>query len=1185
MCLSTDWLKAHDNMQHDFIFAVHGRVFGEPDLDAKRAELSTLTDAALRRRCRTDGAATERLAAANNSEERRQALLALHIQLHSFGGWVRLMYTDCFRQISVNGVMSCKIYIKGGLPQGCPWASSAFVISSESLGRHLRQRLAGRGILIPTGEEILIVSFADDMQLMLVGEHTVLEALDIIEWWARGTGMRLNAKKTEAMFIGTDTALSRPDYALYSDETADPTAPPPRLTWKRGGSVMKCVGTPVGPTVLADRIWNDLHTSMFRRLLRWSRVRLGYRARSLVLRSLISSQLWYTAACWPIPDHVEARITAMTRHYFWRGGLPVEATPDSPAKAYRCYCPMSTADVGRPESEGGWSLFSAKTQSTALLAQWVARLLAPGHAVWKALPRYWLRRALGLQSSAAEQVLISYDKPLRDSPLVTTKAQRVVNGDHTDEFLSPPARWRAYFEAWGRVTQHCVVTPPERYEAIVAEGLWHNRHMQRHMLAPWRPHAGTAAGRYIIAGIHKVDDIWDGDRHRFYSLDDIQQRCLIAAARYDAATRARVKQCVAELDETVLSALQRGVHEAGWKLPLTGTVEPLEENEWTSTLDAAVVPGADSVPHFCARVDRVVNNRVTATIGDIEEETGIITLRDDWQHTFYESELHRIAVITRGHKHTTHGYLDTAAPLMSTNVRGYADSEGRRQFTTAWSRAQLTPFLRPVVDPVIRVAVRRAAPLDASLKDILSTTRRLRWDRRVHQFWWRYVADAWISGPTRAAISGLNSDRYCKWCRRNQSYAADTVDHQLDECGGWTKLRHWTQDRLYQLDAPFDPDRPSAFGDFLLYAYDATAATRDKPNSENAPAKTVSSRANTPQQTAEAIARYPDGTLIVYTDGGCDGNGARGYHGASGWGVCITKKTATGTLEVIAELHGPIVTDRGADWDLGSERGTNNTGEVCAVIQALLYLAHSDNPAPAAILFDSQYAARATQGATRAKKNIELIRCARKMLDTARRRATVDFIHVKGHSADAGNNRADELVQKGKGPGPHSRLRLNGSGEGTGRFGRLRYGRYGAASFRQPDPSSAPATPPRSVPPRDDTPTPATADDAATSPRLVHAAAISAVRGAALRTINALHTGLLVDDRWWPPTCAAKRATDYLRNTIQLDYYRINIAAATNDDAADNHGGRKHDHSQIAAFARRWAGLAQTRRTGPVFKF
>ena len=42
----------------------------------------------------------------------------------------------------------------------------------------------------------------------------------------------------------------------------------------------------------------------------------------------------------------------------------------------------------------------------------------------------------------------------------------------------------------------------------------------------------------------------------------------------------------------------------------------------------------------------------------------------------------------------------------------------------------------------------------------------------------------------------------------------------------------------------------------------------------------------------------------------------------------------------------------------------------------------------------------------------------------------MDFIHVKGHSADHGNNRADALVQLGKGSGPYSR-RHSGGGEGT----------------------------------------------------------------------------------------------------------------------------------------------------------
>ena len=39
------------------------------------------------------------------------------------------------------------------------------------------------------------------------------------------------------------------------------------------------------------------------------------------------------------------------------------------------------------------------------------------------------------------------------------------------------------------------------------------------------------------------------------------------------------------------------------------------------------------------------------------------------------------------------------------------------------------------------------------------------------------------------------------------------------------------------------------------------------------------------------------------------------------------------------------------------------------------------------------------------------------------------FIHVRGHSDDAGNDRADELVQWGEMAGPHCRLPLDKEGE------------------------------------------------------------------------------------------------------------------------------------------------------------
>jgi hypothetical protein len=43
------------------------------------------------------------------------------------------------------------------------------------------------------------------------------------------------------------------------------------------------------------------------------------------------------------------------------------------------------------------------------------------------------------------------------------------------------------------------------------------------------------------------------------------------------------------------------------------------------------------------------------------------------------------------------------------------------------------------------------------------------------------------------------------------------------------------------------------------------------------------------------------------------------------------------------------------------------------------------------------------------------------------------WVHVKGHSEDGGNDRADELVQWGKGKAPFCRLR-DGGGEGETRY-------------------------------------------------------------------------------------------------------------------------------------------------------
>ena len=87
------------------------------------------------------------------------------------------------------------------------------------------------------------------------------------------------------------------------------------------------------------------------------------------------------------------------------------------------------------------------------------------------------------------------------------------------------------------------------------------------------------------------------------------------------------------------------------------------------------------------------------------------------------------------------------------------------------------------------------------------------------------------------------------------------------------------------------------------------------------------------------------------------------------------------------------------------------------------------------LLYDSAYAANMATGRWKATSNVALVEWVRKLLaEVEASGRTVHWVHVKGHSADGGNDKADERVQWGKEKGPYARLR-NGGGEGESRYG------------------------------------------------------------------------------------------------------------------------------------------------------
>ncbi|MBL4617648.1 MAG: ribonuclease HI [Robiginitomaculum sp.] len=134
----------------------------------------------------------------------------------------------------------------------------------------------------------------------------------------------------------------------------------------------------------------------------------------------------------------------------------------------------------------------------------------------------------------------------------------------------------------------------------------------------------------------------------------------------------------------------------------------------------------------------------------------------------------------------------------------------------------------------------------------------------------------------------------------------------------------------------------------------------------------------------------------IYTDGACRGN-----PGPGGWGALLI----FGGIE--KEISG------------GEDETTNNRMELMAAICALNLLKRS---CKVALHTDSKYVRdgitkwleswKKRGWKTAAKKPVKN-RDLWEQLDAAAKRHTIEWIWVKGHAGDPGNERADELANQG----------------------------------------------------------------------------------------------------------------------------------------------------------------------------
>ena len=155
-------------------------------------------------------------------------------------------------------------------------------------------------------------------------------------------------------------------------------------------------------------------------------------------------------------------------------------------------------------------------------------------------------------------------------------------------------------------------------------------------------------------------------------------------------------------------------------------------------------------------------------------------------------------------------------------------------------------------------------------------------------------------------------------------------------------------------------------------------------------------------QTAPTTPPFKSGTFFT------DGSGSKGRCIAktpAGWGWC-TSREGTWT-----EAKGPVITTSDHTAFLGANVGSNNTGELTAIAEAILY-ALENQYTSVVIRTDSQWSINVISGKWRPKTHHSLINYIRGLVKHPALKTT--FHWVKAHAGTEGNEKADKLAKQGR---------------------------------------------------------------------------------------------------------------------------------------------------------------------------
>ena len=278
--------------------------------------------------------------------------------------WVCTFYTNIESAALNNGFLTKWFRPSRGVRQECPLSPYLFILSAEIMANKVRQEPGFNGIKI-LGKELKLSQYADDTNLFCADLASVAKILEIVENFGNMAGLKLNRRKTKAIWLGR-----------WEKNKSNPL----QLKWLH--NPVKILGIYVSYDENGNKQMNfNLKLQKLQTNLDMWRARdLTLFGRVLIIKSLGLSQLVYSASNLTVPQEITPIIKTKLFKFLWKNKRDK----------------IKRAGLYQDRGKGGICMTDVETMIKALRLAWIPRLLTPEIRNWKTIPDYYLRKFGGL---------------------------------------------------------------------------------------------------------------------------------------------------------------------------------------------------------------------------------------------------------------------------------------------------------------------------------------------------------------------------------------------------------------------------------------------------------------------------------------------------------------------------------------------------------------------------------------------------------------------------------------------------------------------------------------------------------------------------------------------------------------------------------------------------------------------